>query len=868
MNLQNLSSEGLRFKNELEQLTTAKKNIITDLTTLADTFKGTAAREICDILEHRIYTVTPVRKLYTLYLIDSICKFVKNPYNILFSQRIFDIFRYLYTQSSEGNLRASLKETFYTWQDAEAGEEIFPRETLNKIDDLILKIIKNDRSSSTPDALLYRGRQLLGIILRLNADLDQLRKESSFLVKSEISRIEGFEIRRNNLISKINDISDLLEADLNRGLTYDNNGFSYFDDSYNEIQKSLDAQFKEQDKFLEQSWSRINKIKKSQYRKRVKEEKEYNRRLYLEANKVILDRAPKMEFFPNSINQINFTDFLKGFGKPVTKYITQFKFEEDDNRREQSFASGFGNANQSIGSNDTSSLDNNVVKVKKEKESNEQPTTIDMLGLFGGAGSLILGSGANAIEENSRSNEESNENSILNNTNSTINHQTVQNNSSNDMSLVSNNSNGFGSSLLFPTDQLNLNSNPNDTNEDYDYSANYPPPPKEKSPHNQFVAIKGEPGTFEFSEPLSSNNIVDQANEVYDISSDEDVQSDVEQNYSDSESTVSNTSKGIESQSFSTTANHQTQNFGQRSISNNQVHLDESQTQFNQSHPADQTQELKEKEKELIEEEKSDSSELMEDDQTNLNRLGLHLNLDGRESSPHIYRPPTPPNQGHSSKQSSPITISSMNGINKESDSDSENDLPPIAPRPPTPPQVAGETNAKSISPSSNNESPIEESGTLGEPSTNGLDQPNKTIESFSETNGTTESTETNESPKSPITQPSPSLGPKKLSFSAYRSARRNSDIPPPIDNSTGLGLTFGNTNNNNNINNIGITGNSNGLKSILKKNNYNNNNHTTNERRFSEEIALMKKRRLSLDDEEEAENPIPTKRVRFLDAL
>ncbi|KAI5956866.1 hypothetical protein KGF54_000484 [Candida jiufengensis] len=71
-----------QYEQKLSELTSNNGPIITYVTQIAKQHPE-IADQIMDLIADRIFKVLPEQKLYTLYVVDDICKTVRNPYNIL-----------------------------------------------------------------------------------------------------------------------------------------------------------------------------------------------------------------------------------------------------------------------------------------------------------------------------------------------------------------------------------------------------------------------------------------------------------------------------------------------------------------------------------------------------------------------------------------------------------------------------------------------------------------------------------------------------------------------------------------------------------------------------------------------------------------
>lgn len=128
------------FAHSLQELTFSSLPIIENLTTIAAE-NPHVADGIIDLISSRIYKCIPEHKLSALHLLDSICKHVSNPYNILVGDDLYDIFSHAFLLVSEP-VRTKMVELFETWKTTKAKNSsfpLFPRDQLDKIDSFLSK---------------------------------------------------------------------------------------------------------------------------------------------------------------------------------------------------------------------------------------------------------------------------------------------------------------------------------------------------------------------------------------------------------------------------------------------------------------------------------------------------------------------------------------------------------------------------------------------------------------------------------------------------------------------------------------------------------------------------------------------------------
>ena len=97
------------------------------LTMLSEDYKDSKAPQIVKCIEQRLHSVAAEKKLPLLYLMDSICKNVGNPYTNLFTQNIVSNFCDVFEKVDE-KTRLSLYKLRQTWS------TIFPVRKLYAVD--------------------------------------------------------------------------------------------------------------------------------------------------------------------------------------------------------------------------------------------------------------------------------------------------------------------------------------------------------------------------------------------------------------------------------------------------------------------------------------------------------------------------------------------------------------------------------------------------------------------------------------------------------------------------------------------------------------------------------------------------------------
>jgi len=115
------------YERELAKLTGNDKNVINALTELANVNKPRAP-EIVAAIEKVIKQIPKDRHLSHIYLLDSICKNLGEPYSSLFEHHIVQTFTHIFKFANE-KVRQSMHKLRVTWNDA----DLFSKK-LNELD--------------------------------------------------------------------------------------------------------------------------------------------------------------------------------------------------------------------------------------------------------------------------------------------------------------------------------------------------------------------------------------------------------------------------------------------------------------------------------------------------------------------------------------------------------------------------------------------------------------------------------------------------------------------------------------------------------------------------------------------------------------
>lgn len=138
------------YDASIKELTFNSRPIIQSLTDIAKE-NTDVADGILNVITNRIYKCIPEQKLFALYLLDSICKTVGNPYNILVGDDIFKLFSHVYLLVND-NVRVKLSNLFETWKLTKSkgtALPLFPKEQTDKIENFLAQAGYKKKSPSS-----------------------------------------------------------------------------------------------------------------------------------------------------------------------------------------------------------------------------------------------------------------------------------------------------------------------------------------------------------------------------------------------------------------------------------------------------------------------------------------------------------------------------------------------------------------------------------------------------------------------------------------------------------------------------------------------------------------------------------------------
>ncbi|QRG39837.1 hypothetical protein FDK38_004295 [Candidozyma auris] len=220
------------YEASIKELTFNSRPIIETLTTIAQE-NTEAAEGILNVITTRIYKCIPEQKLFAMYLLDSICKIVGQPYNLLVGPEIFKLFSHVYVLVSE-NTRAKLIKMYELWKvtrTRNSGGPLFPPDELEKIGkflmhagyrkqevpsvsaadliadiDMLLPIMKNKLVNNPTDTSLNDRCNALSE-LKLILQSQALKQNDLLGIKEKLSSMKQAEVYSVNSAPKLPDNS-------------------------------------------------------------------------------------------------------------------------------------------------------------------------------------------------------------------------------------------------------------------------------------------------------------------------------------------------------------------------------------------------------------------------------------------------------------------------------------------------------------------------------------------------------------------------------------------------------------------------------------------------------------------------------------
>lgn len=354
----------------LQSLTINSRAIITQLSTIAEHHMD-HADEICEAIENRIRKCIPQHKLFAVYLLDSICKNIGNPYNIIFGRNIFKIFTETYSIVTDNTTRQSLINLFKTWKEIKTstGSELFPKELIQKIESFIIQAttlasagkqpIRLEQEVNfaklTPDMLLKETKALLVYVINLGRSIDRFGPDLKYLLKEEKDDISNKETRRNQLVGIINNVADSMIADVtgsdqggDAAVAPNFNGINNlfaqhvraYHNELSNVRRELDEHSFFQDSFIKKFKQRLEQLSEKRALQQKKREAKQRYREYLESNKVVINTTPTAKFFSGLLSDVSadkdLMTLINGWGKtPVVKASIIVEEKPESEEKEQ-----------------------------------------------------------------------------------------------------------------------------------------------------------------------------------------------------------------------------------------------------------------------------------------------------------------------------------------------------------------------------------------------------------------------------------------------------------------------------------------------------------------------------------------------------
>lgn len=199
------------YAQKLSKLTFNSRPIITELTEMAGE-NIDVADEIVSVITNRIYKCIPEQKLFVLYLLDSICKNVGSPYNIVFGDDIFKLFSYVYLLVGDA-VRQKMVNLFETWKLTKAkgmNIPLFPDEQMEKIENLLLQA---SLKGLTNRSLIEDINKIIPVFeMKLKKAPDQRLKEKLNALVQLRTLLSGQPMKPNDLLAvkdKLNEFKQL-----------------------------------------------------------------------------------------------------------------------------------------------------------------------------------------------------------------------------------------------------------------------------------------------------------------------------------------------------------------------------------------------------------------------------------------------------------------------------------------------------------------------------------------------------------------------------------------------------------------------------------------------------------------------------------
>ncbi|KAG7660808.1 uncharacterized protein J8A68_005625 [[Candida] subhashii] len=188
------------YEQSLSELTFNSRPIIDTLTTIAKE-NSTIADGIIDLISQRIYKAIPDQKLFALYLLDSICKTIGNPYCMLVGDDIFALYSHVFQLVNE-QTRTKLVGLFETWKVSKVRgttDPLFPRSQIDKIDQFLNKAGYPKSSSGGKKTMSLTNKSLIDDINQLIPLFERKLKSSNDIkVKDKYEALKQLKLLLNS----------------------------------------------------------------------------------------------------------------------------------------------------------------------------------------------------------------------------------------------------------------------------------------------------------------------------------------------------------------------------------------------------------------------------------------------------------------------------------------------------------------------------------------------------------------------------------------------------------------------------------------------------------------------------------------------
>lgn len=211
------------YTYKIKELTFNSRPIIDELTRLAKE-NTDDADAILDVITTRIYKCIPEQKLFNLYLLDSICKTIGIPYNILVGDEVFKIFSHVYLLVNE-TVRTKLTNLFETWKLTKTKGTtlpLFPKEQLDKIESFLVQAGSKRKSQTkqlTNQSLIKDIDAILPIFENKLINNPDPKLTDRYNALNELKKLLSSQtMKSNELIAVQSQLKAIREQELNNNI--------------------------------------------------------------------------------------------------------------------------------------------------------------------------------------------------------------------------------------------------------------------------------------------------------------------------------------------------------------------------------------------------------------------------------------------------------------------------------------------------------------------------------------------------------------------------------------------------------------------------------------------------------------------------